>query len=115
MNKNDIIALASISFMPTLEWDIDKSIRYAERLHERLLKKGYGKPPARKSGENTEKSKVYKPLSTPLQDEEKVDSNPVTNPLLADIAHLKRLHKAQPSDALAQQIKKLEAEIQHER
>jgi hypothetical protein len=44
MHKKDFIQAASIQFMPELQWDVDKSIAYAEKLWARLSEKGYGEP-----------------------------------------------------------------------
>jgi hypothetical protein len=44
MKKRDFIQTACIQFMPETQWDIDKSIQYAEKLWLRLDEKGYGEP-----------------------------------------------------------------------
>ncbi len=42
MKNRDFIQQAVIEFLPQLNWDIDKAIAYAEKLHKRLDEKGYG-------------------------------------------------------------------------
>lgn len=42
MKKRDFIQQATIEFMPQVDWDIDKAIRYAEKLWQRLEQQGYG-------------------------------------------------------------------------
>lgn len=42
MKKRDFIQHASIQFMPQTNWDVDQSIRYAEKLWSRLEKKQLG-------------------------------------------------------------------------
>ncbi len=44
MHKKNFIQAASIQFMPELQWNVDKSIQYAEKLWTRLSEKGYGEP-----------------------------------------------------------------------
>lgn len=44
MKKRDFIQTACIQFMPETQWNIDKSIQYAEKLWRRLDDKGYGEP-----------------------------------------------------------------------
>jgi len=42
MKKRDFIQQASIQFMPQTDWNLDKSIQYAEKLWLKLDRKGYG-------------------------------------------------------------------------
>lgn len=42
MKKRDFIQQASIEFMPQAQWDVDKAIRYAEKLWHKLEQRGYG-------------------------------------------------------------------------
>jgi hypothetical protein len=42
MQKKDFIQTAAIQFMPELQWNVDQSIAYAEKLWTRLSEKGYG-------------------------------------------------------------------------
>jgi len=42
MKKRDFIQQATIQFMPETEWNIDKSIQYAEKLWLKLEQKDYG-------------------------------------------------------------------------
>ncbi len=42
MKRRDLIQHAAIEFLPQLNWDVDKAIAYAEKLHQRLEEKGYG-------------------------------------------------------------------------
>lgn len=44
MKKRDFIQAACIQFMPETQWDINKSIQYAEKLWLKLDEKGYGEP-----------------------------------------------------------------------
>ncbi|PPD36781.1 MAG: hypothetical protein CTY18_03065 [Methylomonas sp.] len=44
MQKRDFIQHAATEFMPSLNWDVNKSIAYAERLWQALGAKGYGEP-----------------------------------------------------------------------
>jgi len=48
MKKRDFIQQATIQFMPETEWNIDKSIQYAEKLWLKLEQKDYGDTPASK-------------------------------------------------------------------
>lgn len=48
MKKRDFIQQATIQFMPKTEWNIDKSIQYAEKLWLKLEQKGYGDTPESK-------------------------------------------------------------------
>jgi hypothetical protein len=59
MHKKDFIQAASIQFMPELQWNVDKSISYAEKLWARLSEKGYGE--AKPSGPR-EPEKAYDQL-----------------------------------------------------
>jgi hypothetical protein len=60
MQKKDFIQTAAIQFMPELQWDVDKSIAYAEKLYTRLSEKGYGEP--RQTGPR-EPEKTYDKLT----------------------------------------------------
>jgi hypothetical protein len=60
MKKRDFIQNACIQFMPELQWNIDKSIQYAEKLWLKLDEKGYGEP--RQTGAH-ELTKGYDKLS----------------------------------------------------
>lgn len=42
MKKRDFIQTATVQFMPNLDWDLDKSIQYAEKLWLKLTANGYG-------------------------------------------------------------------------
>lgn len=44
MKKRDFIQTAAIQFMPELQWDVDRSIRAAEKLWKKLDERGYGEP-----------------------------------------------------------------------
>lgn len=44
MKKRDFIQKACIQFMPETQWDINKSIQYAEKLWLKIDEKGYGDP-----------------------------------------------------------------------
>lgn len=56
MHKKNFIQAASIQFMPELQWNVDKSIQYAEKLWARLSEKGYGE--AKQTG-TREPEKAY--------------------------------------------------------
>ena len=42
MNKKAFIQQASTQFLPALEWDVNKAIKYGEKLWQRLSESGYG-------------------------------------------------------------------------
>jgi hypothetical protein len=46
MQRKEFIQTACVAFMPHLEWSLDKSINYAEKLWERLGQRGYGESKA---------------------------------------------------------------------
>ncbi|MFZ2449098.1 MAG: hypothetical protein WAW36_01070 [Methylovulum miyakonense] len=64
MKKRDFIQMAAAYFMPPTEWNVDKSIVYAEKLWDRLTAKGYGesKPHDPKAGVD-----YYRKLSPAMQ------------------------------------------------
>lgn len=48
MSRKRFIQAAATAFLPHLKWDLDRAIRYAERLWERLTERGHG--PANPTG-----------------------------------------------------------------
>lgn len=44
MQKRDFIQQAVIQFMPALDWDFEKAVKYAEKAWAKLGEKGYGDP-----------------------------------------------------------------------
>jgi hypothetical protein len=59
MQKKDFIQTAAIQFMPELQWNVDQSIAYAEKLWTRLSERGYGQ--AQETGPR-EPAKAYDKL-----------------------------------------------------
>ncbi len=62
MKKRDFIQQAATEFLPQVDWDLDKSIRYAEKLWHKLDSKGYGD--SKQSGPQPV-SKAYDKLNDP--------------------------------------------------
>lgn len=60
MKKRDFIQAACIQFLPETQWDINKSIQYAEKLWLKLDEKGYGE--AKQNGPQ-ELKKAYDKLT----------------------------------------------------
>lgn len=64
MQKKDFIQQAAIAFLPQLSWDIEQTMKYAERLWERLGESGYGS--AHKHGPR-EIERAYDKLPTAMK------------------------------------------------